>query len=229
MKLTALICVCILCTAVFIIRRCFKKDVYSLLLKVLSSMCFILLGFYSAAAGGSFAESGLILIGLICGMLGDIFLDLKYIDLPNTKTYTTAGIAAFILGHAFYITFIFRYTPGMTASRLIALLIAILGGVLIYATPKLMRLNYGDFRLLCSFYAAVLIFITAYALLSAVRIGSMFTILFCVGLVLFLISDLILSQIYFGDHMDTPFLSGLNHALYYAGQILIAVSIFWIG
>lgn len=226
-KLTLMICVCALCAAVFTIRRSFKKDVISLLLKTLSSICFVILGFCACLWAGNFQRAGILIIGLVFGMLGDIFLDLKYIDIPNSTAYTAAGFAAFIFGHVFYITFILNHTPQLETQKIIAVVIGILGGILIYITPKLMKLDYGPFRLLSSFYAAILIFITVYAVFKAIMNTTYFTILFAIGLVCFLLSDLILSQIYFGENKDKPAISAANHALYYIAQIMIAASIYF--
>lgn len=227
LSLTLMICVCAVCAAVFTIRRSFKKDVVSLLLKTLASICFVILGFCSCLWAGSFQRTGIIIIGLVFGMLGDIFLDLKYIDLKNTVAYTAAGFGAFIFGHIFFITFILDHNPEINAGKVIALAAGIAGGIFIYATPKLMKLDYGPFRLISAVYAAILIFITVYAGFKAFCNTSYFTIMFFAGLVCFLLSDLVLSQIYFGQDKDTPAMSAVNHSLYYIAQILIAASIFY--
>lgn len=226
-NLTLMIGVCALCAAVFIIRRSFKKDVISLLLKTLASICFVILGFCSALWAENFDRAGILIIGLIFGMLGDIFLDLKYVDLPNTTAYTAAGFAAFIFGHVFFITFILDHNPEIAQGKLISLIAGIAGGILIYATPKLMKLNYGPFRVISAVYGAILVFITVYAGFKAFQNTTYFTLLFFIGLVCFLLSDLVLSQIYFGENRDTPAMSAVNHSLYYIAQIMIAASIYY--
>lgn len=227
LSLTLMICICALCASVFTIRRSFKKDVISLLLKTLASVCFVILGFCASLWAENFQRTGIIIIGLIFGMLGDIFLDLKYVDLKNTVAYTAAGFASFIFGHVFFITFILDHDPEFNTGKLIAAAVGLAGGVLIYATPKLMKLDYGPFRLISAIYAAILIFITVYAGFKAFNNTSYFTLLFFIGLVCFLLSDLVLSQIYFGENKDTPVMSAVNHSLYYIAQILIAASIFY--
>lgn len=226
-NLTIMMCVCALCAAIFTIRRSFKKDVISLLLKTLASICFVIFGFCSSLWAANYARTGMIIIGLIFGMLGDIFLDLKYVDLKNTTAYTAAGFAAFIFGHIFFITFILNHTPQLGMAKIIALICGLAGGVFIYTTPKLMKLDYGPFRLISALYAAILIFITVYSGFKAFENTSYFTILFFIGLVCFLLSDLVLSQIYFGQDKDTPAMSAINHSLYYIAQILIAASIYY--
>ena len=222
-----MIFVCALCAAVFTIRRGFKKDVVSLLLKTLASICFVILGLCCCLWADNFQSAGVIITGLIFGMLGDIFLDLKYVDLKNTDAYTAAGFASFIFGHLFFINFILGNDPEFNMAKIFALAVGIAAGGAIFATPKLLRLDYGKFRFISAFYAAILVFITVYAGIKAFADTRTFTVMFFAGLVCFLVSDLVLSQIYFGRDKDTPFTAILNHSLYYAAQILIAASIFF--
>lgn len=221
-------CVCALCALVFIIRRCFKRDVVSLLLKTLASICFVILGFCGCLYADNFKSAGIVIIGLMFGMLGDIFLDLKFVDAANSAAYTASGFASFIFGHLFYIIFILNRDPQYMYGKIAALVIAVLVGVFIYASPKLLKLDFGNYRLISAIYAGILVFVTVYAGIRAFSIPSAFSILFFIGLVCFLISDLILCQIYFGQNRDTKVMGVLNHTLYYAAQILIASSIFYV-
>lgn len=215
--------------AIFTVRRSVKTDAVSLLLKAVASLCFILLGFAGKMFGSSTSAVTLfILAGLVCGLVGDIFLDLKFVYPQDETIHTFSGFGAFILGHLFYMLYLFLFMNVQTTLLLISIGVGILAGILIYATPKLMKLDYGKYRLISSCYAALLVFVTVYALLLEIAGGhSLSRLLFGIGLVLFLISDLILSQIYFGANKNTTLNKALNHATYYAGQILIAMSVFF--
>lgn len=226
-KFMVMAAACVASAAFFTIRRSRKKDVISLILKVVASMCFVMLGFYCALWADNFDTTGIVIIGLIFGMLGDIFLDLKYVDGPNSTAYTSAGFLAFIFGHIFYITFLTSDYPWFRYGINIALIVGIAGAVLIYVSPKLLKLDYGRFRLLSALYAGILIYVTTYAGVKAFADTNTFTVMFFIGLLCFLASDLILSQIYFGKDKDTPLLGILNHSLYYIGQILIAASLYF--
>ena len=46
-----------------------------------------------------------------------------------------------------------------------------------------------------------------------------------IGSILFLLSDAVLSNTFFGRGKDKPFHLFINHFLYYAGQYLIAASV----
>jgi uncharacterized membrane protein YhhN len=171
-----------------------------------------------------------VIAGLVCGLIGDVFLDLKFVYPKDDTLHTFSGFGGFILGHFFYMFFMFLAYGIKTVPLLISIAAGIVVGIAIFATPKLMKLDYGKFRLISSLYAALLVFVTVYAGLLEFTAGhSIAKLLFFIGLVLFLISDLILSQIYFGENKNTTLNKALNHAFYYAGQILIAVSIYYSG
>ncbi len=216
--------------AIFTIRRATKTDTVSLLLKTVASLCFILLGFAGRMLGTSHPLCLYIIAGLVCGLIGDIFLDLKFVYPQDDTLHTFTGFGGFILGHIFYMFFMFLAYGIRPTAIWGSVAAGIVVGFLIYVTPKLMKLDYGKFRLISSCYAALLVFVTVHALMLEITTGhTLAKLLFFVGLVLFLISDLILSQIYFGQDKNTTLNKALNHATYYAGQILIALSIFYSG
>ncbi len=67
------------------------------------------------------------------------------------------------------------------------------------------------------------------SILAAVVTSSVAMIVFAVGAVLFLLSDVVLCFTYFGKGWDKAPHIFINHLLYYAGQFLIASSIVFIG
>ena len=215
-------------SAVFTVKRASGANYKNLILKTFSSVLFIMTGCASFLANHRPEHSLLIIIGLVFGLLGDMFLDMKYVYPQDEIANTFAGFGAFIIGHVFYILFLFIKYDISIAHLITAIIVGIVAGIAIYATPKLMKLDYGVFRLISSCYAALLVFITVYAVLMAIDGGLTSQWLMGIGLVLFLISDLILSQIYFGKDKNTKLNAGLNHAFYYAAQILIAFSIYFI-
>lgn len=216
---------------IFTIRRGKKTDTVSLLLKVIASFCFILLGVSGFLLGKTYSMSLtlLVIIGLVCGLIGDIYLDMKFVYAQDDTIHTFTGFGAFMLGHIFYILFLFLCYGIHPLALIVAVAAGIVIGIAIYLTPKLMKLDYGRFRMISSIYAGILVFVTVYALMLEIAYGhTAAKLLFAVGLVLFLISDLILSQIYFGKDKNTTTNKILNHAAYYAAQILIASSIYFL-
>ncbi|MDO4529357.1 MAG: lysoplasmalogenase family protein, partial [Lachnospiraceae bacterium] len=198
--------ICFLAAAViialiFTIRRGTKTDAVSLLLKTIASLLFILLGltgcFFSSLPVPMLAL--FMVFGLVCGLIGDIYLDMKFVYPKDETLNTFTGFGAFMLGHCFYTIFLFSYYKITLVHLLISIAAGIVIGIAIFVTPKLMKLNYGRYRVISSIYAGLLVFVTVYALLLEVAAGhSVSKLLFFIGIVLFLLSDLILSQIYFG-------------------------------
>ncbi|MBR3310058.1 MAG: hypothetical protein IKG00_09235 [Lachnospiraceae bacterium] len=221
--------VTVIVAMIFTIRRGTKTDAVSLLLKAVSSLLFILFGLL-----GLFFSKGpylalFIVAGLVCGLIGDIYLDMKFVYPKDETLNTFTGFGAFMLGHCFYTIFLFSYYKITLVHLLISIAAGIVIGIAIFVTPKLMKLNYGRYRVISSIYAGLLVFVTVYALLLEVAAGhSVSKLLFFIGIVLFLLSDLILSQIYFGENKGMTGNKIANHLTYYLGQILIAASIWFL-
>ncbi|MBR3400852.1 MAG: hypothetical protein IKG67_01290 [Parasporobacterium sp.] len=222
-----LIIVALALAALFTFKRAAKTNEYSLLLKSAASVAFIVLGCV-ALRGSSGAVSFAVIPGLVMGLVGDIYLDLKYVYPKTSTLYTFTGFGAFILGHIFYLIFQLRQYGPLSTGLIISIIVGVLAGIGIYATPKLMKLDYGSFRIISAAYAALLVFLTVYALCVMIAHFSAASLLFFLGILLFLFSDLVLSQIYFGEGKNTPQYSIINHASYYLGQILIAASLFFL-
>jgi len=164
----------------------------------------------------------------VMGLVGDIYLDMKYIYPKKENVYTFAGFAAFTVGHIFYLGFMLNQYRVSLSALLICLAIGIAFGAGLYFTPQLLKMDFGRFRLIASVYGALLTALTAYAASLCFNGFSAAKLMFLIGILLFLFSDLVLSQIYFGEGKNTPVMAMINHGSYYLGQILIAASIFFI-
>jgi len=91
-----------------------------------------------------------------------------------------------------------------------------------------MKMSFGDFLIPSIAYAFLLTLFLASAVAAGFLAGfTLSVILLIVGAGLFLLSDLVLSMIYF-DGNDARMLIIINHVLYYAAQFLIALSLFYI-
>ncbi|MCQ2479088.1 MAG: lysoplasmalogenase, partial [Clostridia bacterium] len=66
------------------------------------------------------------------------------------------------------------------------------------------------------------------SILTAIKTGGARSqVMMSTGATLFFLSDLVLSNTYFGTNKDTrPYIVS-NHALYYLGQFMIAMSVFF--
>ena len=91
---------------------------------------------------------------------------------------------------------------------------------------KLLKLNFGDYRYQTYAYTFILSFMSVFSV--AVACFKPVFLIFALGIVFIFLSDLVLSKQYFGGKQDCKVLTTLNHAIYYAGQIAIAFSLFFI-
>ena len=99
-------------------------------------------------------------------------------------------------------------------------------GILNVLGEKLMKLHFGEYKLIVFIYSVVLALTVAFAV--AAMFASAFAtayIVFVVGGVLFMLSDLILSGTYFGEGKDRPVDYFTNHFAYYASQCVIMSTI----
>ena len=224
---TAGISVCL-----FLSVRLMYCGVWGLLTKMLASFMFVTVGFVAIIKNqNAIILSILVLLGLLCGLIGDILLDLKVVYKQDNDIYLNSGMLAFFIGHLFYFVSLMVYTNHkieLTLPLVISVCIALaLTPIIIFGSKKFMKLNFGKFFWQTMAYSFILIFLSAFSVYLTI-LNSKF-MLFAIGLVLILISDLILSQNYFKENQENnKILVFFNHLIYYAGQIIIATALFFI-
>lgn len=213
--------------ALFIAKCKNERSVGGVFLKNAVSIFFILTAAVGLIQNRTRVEYGvLILVGLAFGMLGDIYLDQKWVYPSDMKKYLYAGFVSFGIGHLFYIPAMVR----AAGIELKWLLIPAAAGVVVAVgnllLEKPMKQNFGEYKAIVTVYGFILAFMAATAVTCAVLTGEKAFFVFAAGGVFFLISDLILSPMYFGEGKNTPMNFILNHVTYYLGQYLIAFSVF---
>lgn len=168
--------------------------------------------------------AGLIMMGLICGFTGDLILALRTFHQPEKEhKIIFAGTIAFAFGHVFYLWALLQLVDfswlAILFSCMVTALIFVLG-------TKLLKLNFGK-SLIPSIIYSFLLFLMVGMTIFGYRDfpkGS-FAIVIMISSILFGLSDIVLSQIYFAGKETNP-LKALNLSLYYFAQIGIASSVF---
>lgn len=167
----------------------------------------------------------LVLMGLVAGLMGDLYLALRPLR-PKTENETIilGGILCFSTGHLFYLTALIS----LSGFHWIAIPISIVMTTAVITGSKLMKFQMGIAKIPTYIYSLLIFLMIGQALgHGLVTSFGVFEILILTGAILFGVSDLILAPIYY-QGKDTKLMITLNLVTYYAAQILIALSIYFI-
>ena len=216
----------------YIITKCRKYDLKELFIKISISMLFVVVSLVSTYTSHHFSLFHLfVILGLFLGLVGDILLDLKYIDKERTTGYTYAGFIVFGIGHLLYMSaLIMNFYQGDVLYIILPLVLDIILAVITMVMEKPLKLNYGKLKPICFLYALCLFGTFSFSLFLTIQSG--FKVLplnlFLIGSILFAVSDLVLSGTYFGTGKERPIDFILNYVTYYGAQFVIAFLLLYI-
>ncbi len=232
---SAIITVGVLTTVAFLILRVKRGGLPAMYCKAGASMCFI----GTAFAAWAFSLNGeqmmpksqfiygiTMILGFIFSLLGDIWLDLKYCYEKDSHIFLYSGFISFMAGHVFFCSAIITQYRLKPAHFTLCCVISAVAAVGVILTEKLMKLDYGRFRKIVavySFFVAMTAFLSVFSMF--VNDFSRNTILLSVGAVAFLLSDLVLTNIYFKKGGNNNLNVVINHTLYYFGQFALAATL----
>ena len=208
------------------VRACSLRAVF---LKSLVSALFIAVGVYGAFRSAGAERAVLcpfVLLGLLFGLLGDVWLDLKYVFPEKDEPFTYAGFCVFGIGHVlFMLGMLLSYYPaGKPLYVIVPLALAVLLSLGNAVMEKPMKLHYGELKGTVIAYGAILFAMVLLAGSLALAHGwreRPLNLIFAGG-ILFAASDLILSGTFFGSGKERPIDLTLNYLTYYPAQFLIA-------
>ena len=210
----------IILQALFIAVEHKEKYVPAVALKGLASLCFVILGAMTKAFSSDQRFAKLIFIGLIFGMLGDILLNLRFVFEKMGQKIFLVGIVAFLTGHILYLAALIPKSSSPVIGFIIG---AVIAAVLLWYIFKTMEVKLA-FKIFGVIYLGAVIIMTAIAVLNMISSPTAGNMIYALGAVLFTVSDIVLIFNTFGKESKFS-LRITNLSLYYAGQILIALSL----
>lgn len=216
-------CILGLCIQVsFIIVENKKKYLPAVILKGTASLIFVALGILSMQLAKNQSFAKLVVTGLILGALGDILLNLRFCFEKIGQKIFLIGILAFFSGHILYLSALIPFCSNLFIYILCGAVVAAL--LLWWIFSKVGKIKK-------SFKIFGIVYIGAIAIMNAVAIGWLITdptsvtaLLYVIGAVLFLASDVIMIFNTFGSTQKLS-MRASNLILYYIGQLFIALCI----
>ena len=220
---TAIAVMCVLgpmLQAVFIYSE-YKHNMFAaLFLKGAASLIFVAVGYIGYYLCGKTDVARLILFGLILGAAGDILLNVRYLTASRKKFFFIIGTVAFFSGHILYLAALFVVSGNILIPLAAGAVLTLTAGIVMW----IKTVPPTHFKLLGGLYIAAVVLMASVAVSNALVVCDTWRVLFAVGAVLFMVSDMILILNTFGKE-PKMFWSGVCLSLYYPGQLLIALSV----
>ena len=219
----ALICILGLLADIWFIRTEYAgKMAKATLWKGIASSFFVLLGLVCFLKVRTLTGQ-LIFIGLILGLIGDVFLNLRnQFEGAKARAVFAVGILAFLSGHFLYIAVLIRQTTSILLPA--AILAAAVSAAAIPPLMKRITAPSKGLRIFGYVYLVIVIAMFSCAASLLFKLGThVNTVLFAIGGLLFMVSDFIMIYYSFGKKVRP--LRAINLITYYIAQLLIALTI----
>ena len=218
----------IVVTGVFLYLRVKEERVKAVFTKAAASLCFIGTGLVAFSLNrDNFEYAILMIFGLVFSMLGDIWLDLKYIYKEHSDTYSFAGFGSFMVAHTFFVPAVLMgYDEYIWWHFVVDAVMCIILIINTITMEKRDNLHYGKFKNITILYTVFVMCTMLLSINGFVVSGfkSIKYLVLVIASISFALSDLVLAKIYFGDKNNGTYVA-VNHILYYAAQFLFASSI----
>lgn len=212
---------------VFCILRRKGFSLQNLILKSISSLCYLLTAVFALVSNpDSYVYGSLVIFGGALGLVGDILLDLKGLYKQHESVYLRGGFLFFLVGHIFYSSAIVFQTKMKWWLVLVAIAVSVIMAVGNNFSAKITKVHFGAYRKIVFIYVVFLSITLSLSVIATIMSGfeKRYTLL-SIGALMFTLSDAVLSTTFFGRGKDGSFYLFINHFLYYAGQYLIAASV----
>lgn len=202
-----------------------QRNVKGLFVKSFVSVCYLLAGAFAILSKPDSLFYGIpILIAGVLGLKGDIYLDQKWMYDEHKDDYLRIGFICFGLGHFFYMWSLHQKIELTFAEHFIPVGFGVFMVLFNLVMEKPTHQEFGKFKGFVSAYSLVLGYTTALAVMIYIKTRATFALIFALGCVSFMASDLELSQMYFAKGKNNPVRFTINIIAYYLAQFLIAIT-----
>lgn len=201
-----------------------EKYVPAVILKGTAALLFCIIGTVAVATASvdqSFAR--LVVIGLFCGMVGDILLNLRFVFPKIGQKIFLLGVVAFLTGHILYLSAIIPLSQNLLPCLIVG---AVLAAALLTWIFKTLTVKLA-FKIFGVLYIGAIVLMTAVAIGNVLTAATTAAWMHAVGAVLFTLSDIVLIFNTFGKEQKFS-MRITNLSLYYLGQLMIAASLFYV-
>ncbi len=166
----------------------------------------------------------LVAFGLLFGLGGDVLLGIKEIAPKYKNKLIALGTIAFLIGHFFYLASFYK---AQTTFSFIPYIVALVITVIIAVAMKAVKMKLdGKMYALSVFYFFVIALCACVSGYMLYLTRSTTFLITTIASLLFVISDSVLSFVYFTPVKKKNPLVTFELATYYAGQILMAVTVY---
>ena len=211
---------CLAVMSIYIYVEGLEKWTQAVILKGCASFLFVLLGFECSKVFADTQFCRMVRIGLILGFIADILLNLRFVFKKKGKIIFLVGILVFLAGHVLYLCALIPTVNNILIPIIVGIVLSALLLKWIFTKIEAEK----AFKIFGVFYIGVIVIMNCFAFANLLQdFTNTRYIVFTVGAVLFLASDIVLILNTFGKESKRS-LRITNLVLYYLGQILIAYS-----
>ena len=216
-----LIVLCLVLAALFLTQESRENYVPAVVLKGLASLCFVILGII-CSPGSHLAK--LVIAGLVLGCIADVLLNLRWVFQAKGQLIFLVGILVFLSGHILYLAAVLPISARPAVCIAVGIVLTALLMIWIFKQITAKK----AFKIFGVFYIGAIMLLNCVAIGNLLSAPSAFNGLFAAGAVFFLVSDIVLILNTFGSETKQS-LRVTNIGLYYIGQLLIALSLQFVG
>lgn len=234
--------ICALSTGVLLFFKMNKNGFENVVAKIVASTCFVVFAVLlnalksSVAYYSSYAVSFLI-IGLICGLVGDILLEFKGFYPFHEKKFFSSGFITFIIGHSCYLFSLILFANNdvdiFNINFILPFVLIFFGSLIATIISytimiKGFKFNFNTQMIITGIYSFILIFASILAFYLCFIITSTIIFILTVGLTLYVISYYALLNFYYSPNEKTTSLMITYTLVYYMAQIIVAGFIYFV-